>query len=111
MSAIETRTKMRLRHGGFGILSLKDRVPFAVVSTVNKIRNDADHDDNKSKRALDAIESAPPIMESIKQCTNEVLNRLGKKHNHHTLSKMSMAITLLELDTLLTQMMHLCFMQ
>ena len=91
LAAIEIRTRMRLRDGGFGILSLKDRVPFAVVSTVIKIRNDADHGDNKSKRALDAIESAPTILESIQQCTNDVISRLGKQHNHDTLSKMSMA--------------------
>lgn len=82
---------MRLKDGGFGILSLKDRVPFAVVSTATKIRNDADGGDPKSKWALDAIESAPTMMASIQQWTNEVLDRLGDQHNLETLRKMSMA--------------------
>ena len=82
---------MRIRDGGLGILSLKDRVPFAVVSTAIKIKNDADDGDPKSKRARDAIESAPTMLESIQQWTDDVLTRLGNQHNLETLSKMSMA--------------------
>ena len=91
LAAIEIRTRMRLRDGGFAILSLKDRVPFAVVSTAIKIKNDADDGDPKSKRARDAIESAPTMLESIQQWTDDVLTRLGNHHNLETLSKMSMA--------------------
>jgi predicted small metal-binding protein len=95
LAAIEIRTRMRLRDGGFGILSLKDRVPFAVVSTAVKISNDADDGDPKSKRAMDAIESAPTMLESIQQWTDDALSRLGNKHNLATLRKMSMAEMLL----------------
>ena len=91
LAAIEIRTRMRIRDGGFGILSLKGRAPFAVVSAAIKIRNDADDGDPKSKRALDAIESAPAMLESIQQWASDVLSRLGDQHNLETLSKMSMA--------------------
>ena len=91
LAAIEIRTRMRLRDGGFGILSLVDRVPFAVVSTAIKISNDADDDDHKSKRALNAIRSSSMIRESVQQWTNTVLSRLGNQHTLATLTKMSMA--------------------
>ena len=82
---------MRLRGGGFGILSLKGRAPFAVVSAAIKIKSDGDDGDPKSKRARDAIESAPTMLESIQQWAGDVLTRLGNHHNLEALSKMSMA--------------------
>ena len=75
---------MRLRGGGFGILSLKGRAPFAVAPAAIKISSDADDGDPESKRALDAIESAPAspaMLESIQQWANDVLSRLSGQHN------------------------------
>ena len=91
LPAIKIRTRMRLRDGGFGILSLKDRVPVAVVSTAIKIQNDAEKDDQKSKRALTAIQSSSTLQKTVQYWTKKVASRQGKQNSIENLSKMSMA--------------------
>ena len=82
---------MRLRDGGFGILSLKDRVPVAVVSTAIKIKNDAEKDDQKSKRALTAIQSSSTLRKTVQHRTQKVYSRQGKQNSIENLNKMSIA--------------------
>ena len=66
-------------------------MPYAVVSTVIKIWNDANDHDQKSQRALNAIESSSPLRDSYQQWTDKVVNKQGSSHNFESVSMMSMA--------------------
>ena len=90
--AVELRMKMRLRDGGFGVLSLRDRVRFAFVSTVIKIRRDSTElDDPKSKRAADAIAASSSLTASCQLSIDYIATKHGPGTTQQHLSKMSMS--------------------
>ena len=76
LQTLNLRIKMRLRDGGFGVLSLEDRTRYAFVSTVLKIKRDSTNDhDPKSQRAAKAFAHSTSLTNSFQHALNHVATK------------------------------------